>query len=153
MLGLRIPLAVTGAVSALAIFGGVAAAGGVSGPAFYVDGDLYRTVGTPSDFSNTGAPEHSFDTIYGFADQMNVAEAAPGDQDFNGGRWQVQVVNFDQGVSYAEAVGLYAGDNDPNVFDSAEEVEAALADGAITLTAGDSFECPVIPLPKGGPHS
>ena len=43
-----------------AIFLGLAAAaltlmplgalGGVSGPAFYVDGEQYRTVGTPTDF-------------------------------------------------------------------------------------------------------
>src|SRR5215207_3929462 len=37
-------------------------AGGVSGPAFYVDGQLYRTVNTPTDLSNTGAPASSFDT-------------------------------------------------------------------------------------------
>src|SRR3989442_5902688 len=40
--------------------------GGVSGPSFYVDGQLYRTVGTPTDLSTTGAPDQSFDTIYQF---------------------------------------------------------------------------------------
>src|SRR5439155_17611500 len=44
------------------------ASAGVSGPAFYVDHELYRTVGTPTDLSGTGAPDHSFDTIYQFAD-------------------------------------------------------------------------------------
>jgi hypothetical protein len=39
------------------------AANGVSGPAFYVDGVLYRTVGTPTDLSGTGAPAHSFDIL------------------------------------------------------------------------------------------
>src|SRR5437870_2475397 len=33
-------------------------AGGVTGPAFYVEGVLFRTVGTPTDLSNTGAPGH-----------------------------------------------------------------------------------------------
>jgi len=41
-------------------------AGGVTGPAFYVDGELYRTVGTPTDLGGTGAPAHSYDTIYEF---------------------------------------------------------------------------------------
>ena len=104
---------------------------GVTGPAFYVDGVLYRTVVTPTDFSSTGAPAHSFDTIYAIDGQTNVATAAPGDADYNGGRWQV------------EANG--SGD-----LDSAEEVHAAMAteffDGS-TIVA--SFECPVIPVPRG----
>ena len=29
---------------------------GVSGPAFWIDGELYRTVATPTDLSRTGAP-------------------------------------------------------------------------------------------------
>ncbi len=41
-------------------------AGGVTGPAFYVNGQLYRTVNTPTDLSKTGAPAHSFDSIYDF---------------------------------------------------------------------------------------
>ena len=77
------------AAAALAVapaaFGG---SGGVTGPAFYVDGTLYRTVNTPTDLSNTGAPEHARDTIYDFGGaQLNVATAAPGDTDYNGGRW------------------------------------------------------------------
>jgi hypothetical protein len=43
------------------------AVAGVSGPSFYVDGEPYRTVGAPTDFSETGAPDHSFDTIYEFS--------------------------------------------------------------------------------------
>jgi hypothetical protein len=34
----------------------------VTGPAFYVDGELYRTVGTPTDLP-LSAPDHSFDII------------------------------------------------------------------------------------------
>lgn len=121
-------------------------AGGVTGPAFYVDGSLYRTVGTPTDFSGTGAPDHSFDTIYEFGGlQMNVAEAAPGDRDYNGGRWRVEVLHF---TDYATAVSTYDANGSGN-FDSAEEVEAAIASGAATTSAGPSFSCPVIPMPKG----
>ena len=57
-----------------------ALAGGPPQPSFYVDGTLYRTIGTPTDLSQTGAPAHSFDTIYEFfGNQRNVATAAPGD--------------------------------------------------------------------------
>jgi len=78
---------------------GVAAAdraGGVTGPAFYVDGQLYRTVNTPTDLSNTGAPASSFDTIYRFfgVQSFNVATAAPGDAGYNGGRWRVHGLQF-----------------------------------------------------------
>ena len=119
---------------------------GVTGPAFYVDGVLYRTVGTPTDFSATGAPADSFDTIYAIDGQPNVATAAPGDADYNGGRWQVEALSFndyDAALAVADANG--SGD-----LDSAEEVEAAMAteffDGS-TIVA--SFECPVIPVPRG----
>jgi len=65
----------------------------VTGPAIYVNGTLYRTVGTPTDLSNTGAPLSSFQTIYSFGDlQPNVARAAPGDPGFRGGRWQVHAL-------------------------------------------------------------
>ncbi|HET9671257.1 MAG TPA: hypothetical protein VFQ40_00240, partial [Actinomycetota bacterium] len=64
------------------------ASAGVTGPAFYVEGDVYRTVGTPTDLSMTGAPAGSFDTIYEFdGEQLNLATAAPGDPGYNGGRW------------------------------------------------------------------
>lgn len=128
-------------------------AGGVTGPAFFVDGELYRTVATPTDLSGTGAPDHSFDIIYDLGGaQANVAEAAPGDRDFNGGRWQVHAIAFNS--SYAETLAAYDM-NGSGTLDSAEEVEAALADagssGATDLGVVVSFVCPVIKVP--GPHS
>ena len=119
---------------------------GVGGPAIYVDGTLYRTVGTPTDLSRTGAPAHSFDTIYEFGGlQLNVATAAPGDRDYNGGRWQVHGLAI---PNYAAA--LAAGDLNANgVLDSDTEVAAAIAAGAATDTGVvKRFECPVIPLPR-----
>ena len=148
-------LALAGAVVLIATAGGAAAnngkgAGGVSdGTAFYVDGTPYRTVGTPTDFSNTGAPLHSYDIIYDFGGvQTNVAEAAPGDPDYNGGRWQVHAVSFSD---YAGALADNSVDmNDNDVLDRAEEVEAAIAGGYATdLGVVKSFECPVIPFPHG----
>jgi len=133
----------SGAVSvALAGPAGAAGSGGVTGPSFYVDGQLYRTVATPTDLSGTGAPASSFDTIYDFSSvQPNVATAAPGDPGFNGGRWQVHGLQF---TDYAAAVATFDA-NGSGDFDSDEEVEAALAAGAATdLGVVKSFECPVI---------
>ena len=128
--------------AAVAMAGG---AGGVSGPSFYVDGQLYRTVGTPTDLSGTGAPAHSFDTIYEFFGlQPNVATAAPGDQGYNGGRWRVQGLQF---TDYAAAVAAFDANHSGNL-DSAEEVAAAIGAGAASdIGVIKSFVCPAIKLP------
>lgn len=124
---------------------------GVTGPAFYVDGERYRTVGTTTDFSTTGAPEHSYDTIYQFsgAQPYNVATAAPGDRDYNGGRWQVQVIGYAAGESYASALAAFDA-NESGDFDYDHEVEAAIDASVIILSDGPSFECPVVPMPRRG---
>ncbi len=140
---------VGGALMVLAA-GVTPAAAGVTGPAFYVDGTAYRTVATPTDLSRTGGPDKSFDVIYDFGgNQMNVATAAPGDRDYNGGRWRVHALAFPAMNGYQAAVA--SGDMNGNgVLDSDAELNAALSAG----TAADngvvkSFECPVIPLPRG----
>lgn len=140
--GLVVALMLAGAVSAKG-------AGGVTGPAFYVDGVVYRTVATPTDLSNTGAPAHSFDTIYDFdGAQMNVATAAPGDRDYNGGRWMVHAVAFN--TDWATTVAAHDA-NGSGQLDSDAEVLAALADagpaGATDLGVVKMFVCPVIKLP------
>ena len=129
----------TGAVAStallLTITAATAAAGGPPHTGFYVDGELYRTVGTPTDFSDTGAPERSFDAIYALgAGLVNVAEAKPGDRDFNGGRWMVLPVTWSQGATPVQLV-------------SAEQVEAYAAAGMLTIAPVPVklFECPVIP--------
>ena len=124
-----------------------AGSGGATGPAFYVDGQLYRTVNTPTDLSNTGAPASSFDTIYQFfgVQPYNVATAAPGDAGYNGGRWRVHGLAF---TDYAAAVQMF-DTNHSGDFDSDEEVVAALDAGAAVDTGVvKSFVCPVIPLPR-----
>lgn len=151
MRGLSKRLGLAAAVGGLAI-GVTAAAGvapasaGVGGPAFYVDGQVYRTVGTPTDLSRTGAPAKAWDVIYEFfGAQLNVAEAAPGDRDYNGGRWQVHGLAFPGGYAAAVADGDTDGDG---VLDSTAEVSAALTAGsAVDTGVIKQFECPAIPLP------
>jgi hypothetical protein len=140
------------AVAAFALGGALFAtspanAAGVSGPGFWVDGVQYRTVGTPTDLSGTGAPASSFQPIYAFPEgtQENIATAAPGDPGYRGGRWQVLPVSLPNGYGAALASGDLDGDG---VLDSATELWAAQSAGDVAV--GDaiaSFECPVIKVP------
>ena len=149
----RIPILLTAAAAVLVVAASaLAGSGGVTGPAIYVNGSLYRTVGTPTDFSGTGAPLSSFETIYdlgGF--QPNVAVAAPGDPGFRGGRWQVHAIAYNS--SYAATLAAHDA-NASGSLDSAAEVEAALADagpgGATDQGVVKLFECPVIAVPHSG---
>lgn len=150
----RWSLVVLGLILAALPAGALAAgAGGVSGPAFYVDGQAYRTVGTPTHhLAETGGPAHSFDTIYAVGGgQMNVATAAPGDIDYNGGRWMV--TRLDYNTDYATSLAAHDL-NGNGVFDSYAEIASALSDGGPAgATEGpviDSFVCPVIPLSASG---
>ena len=105
-----------GAATAAALLLSVAAttvsAGGPPSLAFYIDGSRYRTVGTPTDFSGTGAPASTYDKLYALGSGLiNVAEAKPGDRDFNGGRWAVYPVTWNVTpvqLTSAEAVEAYA---------------------------------------------
>ena len=99
---------------------------------FYVDGVRYRTVGTPTDFTNTGAPTSSFEAIYALGDGLiNVAEAAPGQPGFKGGRWMVLPITWNVA---------------PVQLTSDEQVELYATNGWITIgsTPVKEFECPVI---------
>jgi hypothetical protein len=130
----------------VALVPSVASAGGPPAVSFYVNGTIYRTIGTPTDLSHTGAPDSSFDTIYDFGgSQLNVATAAPGDAGYNGGRWQVHALSFNS--SYATTLAAHDL-NGNGVIDTTVEVESALADGsssgATDLGVVKSFECPVI---------
>ena len=141
-------------VAALATASGALAggSGGVTGPAFYFDGTLYRTVATPTDLSGTGAPAHSFDNIYDFGGaQPNVADAGPGSGNYNGGRWMVHALAFN--TSYAATVAAHDV-NASGDIDSIAELSSALADpgpaGARDAGVVKQFVCPVIKVPASG---
>ncbi len=63
-----------------------------------------------------------------------MAEAKPGDRDYNGGRWMVLPVTWSAGVT-------------PTQLTSVEQVEPYAQQGMLTIasTPAKWFECPVIP--------
>lgn len=130
----RFALAIGSAALLLSVFASSVAAGGPPALAFYVDDVRYRTIATPTDLSNTGAPDNSFDKIYALGgDLINVAEAAPTDSDYNGGRWQVFAIDW---------LG-----HTPIQFTNDTDILQAEMDGylAISDEPVQQFVCPAIP--------
>jgi len=115
--------------------------------AIWSHGELYGTVGTPAVF--THPPDGTTDTLYNFMmsgleGQRAISAAAPGDRDFNGGRWSVVLVTFtDQGI------GVHDPDGDGVVnfeLTGEEQLMDHMALGHLTLTDTDVyFECPMLP--------
>lgn len=147
-LTLKSSLAVVALIlAALPLAALAAGSGGVSGPSLYEDGELYRTVGTPTDLSQTGAPIESFDLLYQFFGlQLNVVTASPGDDGFNGGRWMVHGLSFSDYEGALDDPQVDVNNND--VLDSDEEVLAAISGGyAEDIGVVRAFQCPVIHVP------
>jgi hypothetical protein len=77
----------------------------------WADGELYRTNATPATFR---PGQGNFDELYNtggngtFADGVEaISEAAPGDQDYNGGRWHVNLLKDDvDPMKYADATSV-----------------------------------------------
>jgi len=113
----------------------------------WAEGNIYGTVLTDTSFSNTRPGNtdvlYNFD-MSGLVGQRPVAEAAPGDTDYNGGRWSVKIVTFT-----AQGMAAHDPDGDGMVnfeLDNADDVVAHEALGHLTIMDTDvSFECPLIP--------
>jgi hypothetical protein len=133
----RILAALAAATFVLTLSVGAVSAGGPPSLSFYIDGARYRTIATPTDLSNTGAPESSYDRIYALGNGLiNVAEAKPGDTDFNGGRWMVLPITWSAGTT-------------PVQLTSAEDVEAWDEAGLLSIgsTPARMFVCTVNQVP------
>jgi hypothetical protein len=117
------------ALIALAACSMAFAKGGPPGGTIYANNQMFKTIGTPADLPNHG----KFDTIYALGHGLaNVANAAPGDMEFNGGRWEVRPVEF-----------LTI---DPMQFTNSDDLEAAASRGEISIgEVVKRFECPMIP--------
>ena len=96
----------------------------------YANDELFTGVNAPRDLPNQG----TFDTIYVLGSGLaSVADAGPGDPDYNGGRWEVHVVTWNT--------------IEPTQFTNDEQVEAAAAAGQITISdVVRRFECPLVPI-------
>lgn len=114
--------------------------------AIWANDTIYGTVLTNTSFKNP--PKHSTDTLYdfgmsGLSGQRAVSDAAPGDTDYNGGRWSVKAVAFT-----TQGIAAHDPDGDGMVnFElmNADAVVAHEALGHITIMDTDiSFECPLI---------
>jgi hypothetical protein len=69
------------------------------GPAIYADGEVYGTKGTTSLPAPNGHNNQSFDILYMIDGQdLPVSEAGPGNPKYNGGRWWVYEVTWDEGT-------------------------------------------------------
>jgi hypothetical protein len=116
--------------------------------AIWANGRIYGTVATPAFFKK--APPHSTDIIYSFdggglTGQRSVAEAAPGDSDYNGGRWRVMAVTVTtQGFLVLDLDGDKVIDDE---ITSSEDLLMYVSAGLLTfMDTGIRFECPLLPL-------
>ncbi len=126
-------------VAALLIIAAVPAfaAGPNFGPAIYADDEAWGTKGTTDLPAPNDHNRQSFDGLYKFpggeiAGQLAVAEAAPGNPNYNGGRWIEYTVTW---VGTPELVTSYA------------QLHALEQAGAVTITeTGNYFQCPLLPV-------
>jgi hypothetical protein len=111
--------------------------------AIWADDMLYRTVDTGNRLPDHGPKDglYVFDNLDG---QRAVAESKPGDQDYNGGRWQVYVLEFTE-----EGLDVHDPDGDGIAnfeLTSWEQVEEHIGLGHLEqVMMGPSFTCPLIP--------
>lgn len=107
---------------------------------------IYDTILTDTNFKSP--PAHSTDVLYNFGmsglmGQRAVAEYAPGDRHYNGGRWDVKLVMFTtQGLAAHDP----DGDGTANFeLTNATAVLAHVELGHITIMdANHYFECPLL---------
>lgn len=120
-------------------------------PALYADGELFGTKGTttlpaPNDFNR-----QSFDALYVITNsnnpvgQLPVGEAAPGNPDYNAGRW------FTHTVEWTEQGFLDHGI--VPVIKSLDELRLHESLGHLVITPGSFpggppvyFQCPLLPV-------
>jgi hypothetical protein len=119
------------------------------GPALYGDGEVWGTKGAAALPAPNDHNGRSFDKLFvivnGAAGQMPVAEAAPGNPAYNGGRWFTHTAMW-------TAAGMEAHDPLP-VLMSYAEIQAQEEMGYLATVAGPPdggppayFECPLLPV-------
>ncbi|MBI1895101.1 MAG: hypothetical protein HYZ57_08885 [Acidobacteria bacterium] len=119
-------------------------------PSVFGDGKVWGTksaavLQAPNEY-NAQSYDKLFVFVNGATGQLPVAEAAPGNPSYNGGRW------FTHMVMWTEAGSTFFGGTLP-VLMSYEEIKQNEALGYLTIAAGSPaggppnyFECPLLPV-------
>lgn len=112
------------------------AAGPNFGPAIYADGEAWGTKGNGDLPAPTENNRQSFDGLYKFTNgaegQLPVAEAAPGNTDYNGGRWIEYFVTWNVEAQH---------------ITSFDELQDHIDAGDVTVVeSGNYFQCPLLPV-------
>ena len=106
------------------------AAGALGPPAgtIYANDIQFATIGTPTELPDAGP----FNTIYALGgDLANVSDAAPGDRNWRGGRWEVRPIQW---LTIS-----------PTQFTNADQIEEAVKLGQVAIgEVTKRFECPLI---------
>ena len=121
------------------------------GPSLYGDGDVWGTKSTTVLPAPNDHNLHSFDVLYVITNsnhpegQLPVAEAAPGNPNYNGGRWFTHTVEW-------TAEGFMEHGIVP-VLTSKDDIEAHASLGHLVITPGSFpdgppvyFQCPLLPV-------
>ncbi|MEJ2721813.1 MAG: hypothetical protein P8181_11845 [bacterium] len=117
----------------------------------WADGRLWGTKAAAMLRGPNMRNEQSFDKLYVITNsnnpegQLPVAEAAPGDRNYNGGRWYTQTVEWTQaGFDFHGTVP---------VLKSYDDIQTHYNLGHLTITPGsppggppEFFECPLLPV-------
>lgn len=119
-------------------------------PSLYGDGEVWGTKGTTTLPAPNEANRQSFDNLYVITNsnnpqgQLPVSEAAPGNTEYNGGRWFTHTVEW-------TADGFIAHGIVP-ILKSDEEIEHHHSLGHLVITPGSFpngppvyFQCPLLP--------
>ena len=106
-------------------------------PAFgmlYYDGGIVRTIVPAAPLNELGSDNFYVAVNGDVADQFGIAGVAPGDPDYNGGKWAFHTVEWHNPA-------------DATLLTSEADVIAAEANGLVTVTRveANDFKCPVQP--------
>jgi hypothetical protein len=106
----------------------------------YADGEAWGTKATTSLPAPNGKNNQSFDKIFvvtnGAEGQLPVGEAAPGNPDYNGGRWWVHTATWIDDLPHPKMV-----------LTSYEDVMFHYELGHIVIADAETyFQCPLLPV-------
>jgi hypothetical protein len=121
------------------------------GPSLYADGEVWGTKGTTALPAPNGHNGQSFDKLFVITNsnnpdgQLPVGEAAPGNPNYNGGRW------FTHTVEWTPAG--FADHGTTPVLTSYDDIMVHWLLGHLTITPGSPedgpppyFQCPLLPV-------